>query len=530
MAQGGLDVRRASALAACIAVGCRRQTTSSPPSQRGDSIRSESSTDVLFNAIDVLRGQEESGTPESLNSVLARLNQWVAAQSPPPDWKPDALIASLPTELRELPAIGSLADLRFSQADGHELRQVVWLREISERTAGAQSDPLQRATRLFDWTVRNIQLDAPSGTDLPHSPSEILLLGRGSVSDRAWIFILLARQQGLDAVMLAKPPSDQQKAGQELLPALLVGGELYLFDPSLGLPLPGPGGRGVATLSQVAGDDALLRRLDLDPDHAYPLKSADFQQVVALVEASPFYLAQRSQLVESALSGKQQLALAVHPSKLAERLKSARHLGEVGLWLLPYQRMVRHARPSKNVVGAMRTEMRPFMIGIPPFPVDAATLRKARVLHLLGKHTGADGAIAAYQHARPPQRELQAMLNDQRVPAANRPQVEAIVGVMQTAKDDASYWLGLIALERKDYETAIDYFQKRTLDARPKGPWTAGARYNLGRTYEAMGKMDEAVHQYEAGQSPQRHGNLLRARWLKERAATKSTAPSGGTP
>jgi hypothetical protein len=272
----------------------------------------------------------------------------------------------------------------------------------------------------------------------------------------------------------------------------------------------------VATLGQVAEDDAVLRRLDLDADHAYPLKSTDFQQVVALVEGSPFYLARRSQVVESALSGKQQLGLTVHPSKLAEQLKPAKHVEGVELWLLPYQRLVQHARPSKDAVQAMRTEMRPFMIGIPPFPADAATLRRARVLHLLGKHTGAEGAIAAYQHARPPQRDLQAMLDDKRVPPANRPQVEAIIGVMQTAKDNASYWLGLIAFERQDYATAIDYFQKRTLDARPKGPWTAGARYNLGRTFEAMGKMDEAGHQYEAGQSPQRHGNLLRARWLKE--------------
>ena len=60
----------------------------------------------------------------------------------------------------------------------------------------------------------------------------------------------------------------------------------------------------------------------------------------------------------------------------------------------------------------------------------------------------------------------------------------------KTAKEDASYWLGLIAFEQKNYPVAIDYFSRRTLDATPDGPWTDGAHYNLGRTYEALGQLD----------------------------------------
>lgn len=503
-----------------IAIGCRPQGSSSPPSLQSGTNTAGSNNDVLNYAIDVLRGMEDTGKSDTLDSVVARLNQWIKAQPGLPDWKPDPLVGALPADVKKLPNLQTLDDLEFAPIDGTDLRQIIWLREVSEHAAGTENDPLIRATKLFDWTVRNIQLTAPGSTAVPHVPADILLFGRGQANDRAWVFMLLARQQGLDVVMLARPGSDPAKVG-ELLPALLSDGKLYLFDPTLGMPIPGPGGKGVATLDEVAKDDGLLRRLDLDAEHLYPLKASDFQQVVALVEASPLYLSQRARLVESALAGKQQLALSVQPSKLAERLKTVANVQSVGLWPIPYERFLKRIVPDGKMVQAAFDELRPFQIGMPPFPPDGGTLMRARVLHLLGNYTGTEGAIAMYQHARPSQRQLQEILDDKRVQPQQRPQVQAVVDVLNTSKEDASYWLGLVAFERGDYETAIDYFQKRTLDASPKGPWTAGARYNLGRTYEAQGKKAEAAGQFEAGQSPQRHGNLLRARWLKESSEKK---------
>ena len=45
--------------------------------------------------------------------------------------------------------------------------------------------------------------------------------------------------------------------------------------------------------------------------------------------------------------------------------------------------------------------------------------------------------------------------------------------------------------------------------------WNFGASYNLARTLEAQGKIEEAVALLESDTSPQRHGNLLRAKRLK---------------
>jgi len=91
----------------------------------------------------------------------------------------------------------------------------------------------------------------------------------------------------------------------------------------------------------------------------------------------------------------------------------------------------------------------------------------------------------------------------------------AITKIMATTtKQHASYWLGLAQYDDGRPEAAVEWFARRTLQAYPDGPWVGGARYNLGRTYEALGDIENAREQYFQDESPQKHGNLLRARYL----------------
>ena len=64
-------------------------------------------------------------------------------------------------------------------------------------------DDLERAKNLFDWTVRNIQLEPDDPNRIPQFPWETLLFGRGTATERAWVFILLLRQLDIDAAVLA---------------------------------------------------------------------------------------------------------------------------------------------------------------------------------------------------------------------------------------------------------------------------------------------------------------------------------------
>ena len=81
-------------------------------------------------------------------------------------------------------------------------------------------------------------------------------------------------------------------------------------------------------------------------------------------------------------------------------------------------------------------------------------------------------------------------------------------------KQIASYWLGVLAFEIGEYEEAIDFLGKRTLALDADSLWANGARFNLARAYEQLGNTKRAQKIYREDQSPQRYGNLLRARRL----------------
>lgn len=562
-----------------VATGCdHTPSTQSRPPQASPSADSRESAEIFTYVSGILNGLDQFDTAVALKddtarlndaarrllengvppTLISQLNQWAASQPPVDGWHREALLESLPDTLRALPQLKQLDSRTFTTDDGFDLRQAVWLRNISQSAPGQTQNDLELAVGLFDWVVRNIQLDGepPPPDDesevappLPLLPWQVLLLGHGRAIDRAWLFTLLARQQGLDVVVLSRnrgqdaglggqADDGRVDAGTEApetpafcLPALLLNDELYLFDAGLGLPIPGSDGTGVATLSQAAGDDAVFRQLDLDADDRYPLSQADLSDVVALVEASPMYLCERMALVESQLSGDQKIVLSVNATGVAERAKACPHVAAARLWPLPYERADAVRRGRRKFTRRLSAELEPF--AVPYFEKKgkggefAPALWRARTLHLFGKYAGPGGASRYYQIARPADADQARAMNKEFAEAQNlmqvnpdasrrkREAVEHLIECARTAKQDASYWLGLIALERQDYETAIDYFSKRTLEAYPEGPWTNGAHYNLARAYEASGKADEAIETYREVDSPQRHGNLLRARWLK---------------
>jgi tetratricopeptide (TPR) repeat protein len=555
--------------------------------------------------------------PEMLRQTVNRLNQWAQSQKPPAGWKPDPLLGNLSPELARLDVVRDLDKMQFSVYDGLSLLEAVWLRNVSEWARGREVEELQQARRLFDWLVRNIQLDAETAGRVPQFPWETLLAGRGTAMERAWVFLLLLRQQGLDAAILAlRPAAEPTAVGSEtrqerawcvaVLAQHGASKALYLFEPSLGLPIParngiqlleggkaeggslagglarrsrrsgaegegekveggslaaGPGTRlrvprssvppahGLdirpATLAEVIADRALLDRLDFDPQNPSWLKSADLAHIVVLVEASPVYVAARSRVVESLLAGRERLVLTTDPTAQAQRIIAAiRAAGGPGqqasarVWQSPYQTLRRRSQLRLEDAGQRLNAM------LPLFAAPGTPLFKGRILHLKGRFQGQPGAIECYQAARPATQDL---LAAEPKLAANHYEKEWLPAVQQASpaarsnlrafardlahwetisrlqgKQDASYWLGLIAAEEGNYPAAIDYLAKRTQQAGSEGPWMPGIHYNLGRVYEALGQPEQAVEEYLSGiRSPMYPGSLLRARWLKELAAGK---------
>jgi hypothetical protein len=467
--------------------------------------------------------------PEMLRQAVDRLNQWIRAQQPSASWKLDPMVAALPRPLADLPQVKDLDKMEFSHFDGYALREAIWLRDIGRWARGDALDDLERAKCLFDWTVRNIQLDADDANRVPVFPWEVLLFGRGTATERAWAFILLARQLGIDAAMLAldepagplgaardsSTPQDLQGAdtGQEGLRlwcvAVRIEGNAYLFEPVLGLPIPAPGGitlQGTgqlaiqpATLAQVVADEKLLRQLDIDNSRVYRVKVSDRTRVVALLEASPTCLAQRMKLLESRLVGERKMVLTTSPNVQAEHWRAIAHVAEARLWRRPWDTLQQRSHLDRQAVQARLVALLPF------YAMPSAPLHRGRVLHLKGRFIGEDGATFYYQKARPSHEVL------------SLPSVDPVERVIYLrGKQDASYWSGLIAYQREKYDAAFDYFLTRTLMAAPTTPWISGAQYNLARTYEAVGDIERAILQYENNtSSPGHHGELLRAKWLK---------------
>jgi len=469
-----------------------------------------------------LVGWEPSPDESALDQLLERANQWLRnLRDEDESWQSDPLVGELSAELVEAKPLARLLSGSALQAGPFEptearpLQQAIWLRDISRWAHGEAVSPVEVATALFDWAIRNIQLDGlvegPGEAGYVHQPWQALVYGHGTAEQRAWVFAELCRQQQLDVVMLAT-------GGKFWLPALLYEGRLYLFDVRLGLPISGKDLGSVATLAEVISDPTLLSKLDFDEENRYPITAKDLKQITAWLVASPLQLSKRALMLEQALEGDDYVVLAANTRRPAEELAKHANLGDVKLWPFPFESML--SEIEMPPAGRLRAAQRFLIFAQRP------RLWKARVMHFQGTKDipiedrndplaqpdlGHQQATGLYQHRsiRPPKVVLEKIDPTKRA-------------LYLAAKGDASYWLGLLSYDLGKYEVAKNWLAVLTLAASPDGPWTESARYNLARTLEALGDLPAAIEVLESDDSPQRYGNLLRARQLKQQLETKA--------
>lgn len=571
-------------------------------------VGSSSGEEHLAQALDSLRKLGEGSSQEYNDRTLFYLNQWIfddpVAKAA---WQPDPLVARMHESVKQTPGLNHLADLQFQQRDDPRLdptqppknepqdltylQQCIWLydvaqrvrrepspehladwiKEVEQRTSIPEAEKLAAAERAFDWTIRNLQLDpllpmpkgpaataGGSASQLPaakgepgpgyrYTPIELLKRGHGDAWERGRIFILLCRQLGIDAVMLGVFDSEVGPSAQAWLPAVHVGGELYLFDARLGIPILSPDGKGIATLRQVVDDPKLLRALDVEGE-PYPIQEKHLEGMVAWIEAQPEALSRRMEALEQSMPGTQRIVLSVRPAKHEPELRKLKGIGQVSIWRVPFEAVlyqdgrIELAKKDRNVALELHREDMIYDTRRP--------LMKGHNLHLQGHFETVDkelGARTYYLQARPPDREIELLYTSSRMReqtglAQQLPQdeslkkelLETILDTAYRSKHDATYWLGLTYFEgalategdrqRGNYEAAMEWLEKRTLAASPPSPWVAGARYNLARCYEALGNYDQARKLLESDTSPQRAGNLLRARMLAGRTAESTAA------
>ena len=521
---------------------------------------------------------------ENASRALYYLNQWANQEEKTPlDFEKDPMLAHTPRSYENAPPLLDLGRPRYESPDLFYLQECHWFRDIARRVSprpvssnldrwlkelekkiGITSvDNLRGAERLFDWTICNIQLDplppppkaavAGVGENDPASlpaplrgekgpgysqlPWQTLLFGHGDAQERSRVFMLLCRQAKIQAHILGVQDASGSGSVRPWLCGVVIKDQLYLFDAELGLAIPGPGGNGIATLEQVVSDPALVRALDLEGEATYPVTEAELKSVSVLIDAEPESLSLRMKMLEAALTGKQQVVLTCQPSMLEKDLRKCKHVSGVSIWRISLeavvfqiaQGMLRQSNPA-----AMTEHQRVLFIFFPPHP-----LAEARHLQFEGQfdQQGEDdrpGSCQIYARLRLPDKAIESLetssdarqilgVNDAMLSKDKKQrqtQLEDSMRIARLLKSHATYWIGLSHLDAGDYGAAAQWFKERTLEGNPDSPWRSGARYNLGRCYEEVGKWQAAREVYLADDSPQRHGNLLRARWLEEKSAT----------
>ncbi|MEI8071674.1 MAG: hypothetical protein WCI09_08845 [Planctomycetota bacterium] len=534
-------------LSGVLCVGCGGSAVAPKESAQAISTMPQEVRDTLLDGVmDVLGHLDNYEEAAASSQVFDRLNQW-SHGSPPlagaaNEWRQDPLVQSLPERFQSVIPAQSLGSSVFDAAgDVISLRDQAWLAGIVEVARGDAADDLAVAINLFRWTIRSLAIssDPPmvASATTPGSrwflPGEILLAGRASPAQRAWIFLELLRQAGLNGVMLATGTAAQDNL-RPWIPAVLVGGEAYLFEPSYGMPIPGAGGKGVATARVAASDPAVLARLSV-ADRPYPVGAADIAGLSVLVSADPASLSRRMHRLEAQMVGSRAIDLSVDASGLGaqalQSLPGENDSKRVQLWSFPWEVLAKRREEAAAVDAAIRRELAVMTIALAQTVGDAQQrqaarrilrpLYAARLREFRGDVAGPDGAKAAYLMARPSKSQI-AMALKQLPPQ----QADPVERLYEQMKQDATYWLGMEMLAEGEYESAIDYLDRMTLQAVPDGIWTDAARINLAQALIGKGHTQQAIVCLRADPSPQRFGSRLLADQLEQSLSEKNPSPS----
>ncbi len=210
----------------------------------------------------------------------------------------------------------------------------------------------ERVVSALAWSVRQMRIGSggPGYFDAPNFPAPPLFAarrGRGSELERALVFLTLLQQvnRADDPIVtcLLQVPQRGTVARRVWACGVAFGksDDLYLFDPRIGLPIPGPGGKGVATLAQVCKDDAILRQLDSDKI-AYDITAELAGQAELTVVAPLSGLSKRMAWLQANLqSPAVRVNLAVRALADLDRLTSAARLPDGrSLRVVPWQEVL----------------------------------------------------------------------------------------------------------------------------------------------------------------------------------------------
>ncbi len=422
-----------------------------------------------------------------------------------------------------------------------------------------QSKKLAHALVLFDWTVRNIHLlpeleptdeeieqqrlsddENPIGagvrfTGTQRYPWQTLILGRGDYVDRAKIFMMLAREAGLNVAMLTTGENEKPWAV-----GVVVGTQYYLFDTKLGLPIPNSTPGQIATLGQLKEKPELLTALNLTLEESlaentrYWVTEKDLSSSLsAQVYVVPESLSQRMIGLENSLVGEYRLALGAFPSRQLEKLPTIdgveNKLWDIGFDTHRFREAVRKAIPMAVSDDQLKDRLRWYFVE-EAYVDNFHPYRTCRVRFFQGDFEALEedlsrNAVESFQFLNYTEDQIDnlgtdkimmgiAGLADIKDPAEFDARLKSTQRQMRLVRRDVGYFLSQCLFDNGSPGTSANWLE--TIAKKDDVQrWKSGVTYLLGRSYESRKEYDRAIEQYKFEDSEQNHGNLIRVRMLK---------------
>lgn len=552
--------------------------------QRRNDVRA-GQAEHLADIFDLLGRYNELNEREASRQLIYHLAQWNPdsfedkREVPNPAW--ESLGKTLESGLDQDQARQRANSARFLKSDVSHLRDAFVFGRIAnwvdtpqhddplfaqwvESFEGEERRKIRTMLRLFDWSVRNIAPEPLSPQDpVPRPPQltaglqyrgagyrqtayQCVWRGSGDGLQLAHVFMHLCRQANLPSAMLAT-----LRDGGRYMPwsvGILIGGEIYLFDPVVGHPIVGPGGIGVATLSEARKDASVLRRMAVPGFFDYPTSKDDIPQSVAMLPLLPEMTSDRMQRLQASLTGDRRLVAYVDAETQGKEFDDVSGIAGVRLWSVPLQAEVyaRDMAASENLDLQFKVYQQTRFSYLELDIVPSEELATGRWYHLMGDFAGDEidarpGARAMYLTRRAPEFEIADLRTDvdlQKAYGVRRSlgtspeeydrQIQQIQSLLRSAKRTATYWLGLVQYDDASYETAQSWFTKRLIDDPPPWRWYPSAIYNAARTAERMGNAEDAERWYKEDANARPHASRLRLRMAGRGANTETAEPKEG--
>ena len=525
----------------------------------------------LQSAFEILR-PEKLGIVSGPEQAIAVLNEWskgakAEAEKRNEPWethRPHSLLKSLPKAW-----IDQVSLEQFVERDATYLRDCLWANRATKFGAGDAEKDLDVVVKLFEYVVRNLVLIPPGSRSVPVGPFDAMVLGRGTAADRAWTFAELLRQRNYDAVILS-PRRASGDAGDDasFLVGVLFDKDIYLFDPTLGLPLPADVAapksllpRLPLSLRQVQREPGLLTAIARDSGGRFSLTAKMLETPLVELICHSEHLAVRMKRLQAELSGEQSVILSDpledaddQPglwSRVAKHTAAAWSPEDVAIW--SYPETVRDAVTRMTSDQQKELTRLSLSMGAPirvqrllrrpnketpdlEFAKPDRMLMRRRMEHVVGRWTDAvPGYLAAqlYDVETPTAKGLEMVSEDgkEKSPAAvatiaesrtlrfimMQPQYGHVRKVHLMAGDDACFWLALCQFEQDRWDAVID--QCRVYDKQhSSGGWVAANQMLMAAALVKNKKLNEAIRvlkEIDADDLLSAGSRVLSARWKR---------------